>query len=292
MSRYAIVEAPSVLGLFPSGVEHLPEALLHAGLAEGLRARRAGQVTPPQYEAGVHATSGLQNPFALRDYALQLAEVTGTILDGGEVPIVLGGDCSILLGTLLALHRRGRYGLLFIDAHADFYGPAADPSGEAASMELALVTGRGPGVVADLDGTGRLVRDDDVVVVARRDAEEAERDGSPRIEDTAINVIDLSDVLARGATRAVADALDHLTRPELDGFWLHLDCDAINDALMPAVDYRLPGGLSWDELTIILRAATASGTLVGVEVTIFNPDLDPDGSIARRLVTCLVDGLR
>jgi arginase len=289
--RYAVVEAPSVLGLFPRGVERLPAALLEAGLASALNARRAGLVEPPRYEGQRDTTTGLLNPTGLRDYAHQLADTTGDVLDGGEIPIVLGGDCSIILGNLLALRRRGRYGLLFLDGHADFYQPEAEPNGEAASMDLALATGRGPRAVADLDGRGPLVRDEDVVVFGRRDAEEADEAGSQRIEDTPITVLDLSTVRDRGADRAAHDALERVSRSELDGFWIHLDCDVLDDAVMPAVDYRLPGGLSWDELEIVLRRAVETDRMVGLEVTIFNPTLDADGSITRTLVTSLCRSL-
>ena len=140
-SGYAVIEAPSVLGLFPRGVERLPDALLDAGLADALDARRAGRVEPPPYDPRRDPATGLLNPTGLRDYAHRLAATTGEVLDDGEVPVVLGGDCSILLGNLLALSRRGRFGLLFIDGHADFYQPDAEPRGEAASMDLALATG-------------------------------------------------------------------------------------------------------------------------------------------------------
>jgi arginase len=291
MAGYAIIEAPSVLGLFPGGVERLPGALLGAGLADALGARRAGVVTPPPYDPMRDSITGLLNPTGLRDYAHLLADATGEVLDGGEVPLVLGGDCSILLGNLLALSRRGRYGLLFIDGHADFYQPEAEPNGEAASMDLALATGRGPGVVADLEGRGPLVLDEDVVVFGRRDAEEAERAGSQRIEDTAIAVVDLPMVRNRGAQGAAHDAVERLRRSELAGFWIHLDCDVLDDAVMPAVDYRLPGGLSWNELETVIRVAIGSGDALGLEVTIFNPALDADGAIARALVARLVRAL-
>ena len=98
MAAYAIIEAPSVLGLFPGGVERLPEALLDAGLGAGLGARHAGRVTPPSYDARRDTATGLLNPIGLRDYAHRLAAATGDVLDRGELPIVLGGDCSILLG--------------------------------------------------------------------------------------------------------------------------------------------------------------------------------------------------
>ena len=288
---YAILEAPSVLGLFPRGVEHLPEALLDAGLAGAVGASHAGRVEPPPYDPQRDPATGLLNPTALRDYAHSLADATGEVLDRGDVPIVLGGDCSIVLGPLLALRRRGRNGLLFIDGHADFYQPEAEPTGEAASMDLALATGRGPEIVADLDGRRPLVRDEDVVQFAQRDAEEAAEAGSQRIQDTGITVIDLAEIRRLGIERAAHDALDRLARTDLDGFWIHLDCDALDDAVMPAVDYRRPGGLSWDELELVLSVAIGSGRTVGLDLTIFNPRLDSDGSIAHALVGCLARSL-
>jgi arginase len=158
-------------------------------------------------------------------------------------------------------------------------------------MDLALATGRGPGIVAQLDDEGPLVQDDDVVAFGRRDAEEAEAAGSQRIEGTGIAVLDLAIVRARGAEVAARDALARVGRSELDGFWVHVDCDVLDDAVMPAVDYRLPGGLSWDELETVLRMAVESGRATGLEITIFNPALDTDGSITRALVDSLVRAL-
>ena len=291
MGRYAIIEAPSVLGLFPRGVEGLPDALLGAGLAERVGARRSGRVDPPAYDPQRDAATGLLNPVGLRDYSVQLADAVGDVLDAGDVPIVLGGDCSIVLGTTLALRRRGRYGLLFLDGHADFYQPEAEPNGEAASMDLALATGRGPDIVSNLEGRGPLVRDEDVVHVGRRDAAEADEAGSQRIEDTVIAVFDAAAVHDRGPERVAGDALDVLTRSGPDGFWIHLDCDVLDDDAIPAVDYRLAGGLSWAELTTILGAAIDTGRVRGLEVAIFNPALDPDGTIGATLVDCLAQAL-
>ena len=159
-------------------------------------------------------------------------------------------------------------------------------------MDLALATGRGPAIVVDLEGRRPLVRDEDVVAFGRRDAEDAEKHGSQRIEDTAIRVIDLAEIPDCGAADAAIQAVDHLARPELSGFWMHLDADVLDDAVMPAVDYRMPGGLSWDDLKTTLQAAIASRRAVGVNVTIFNPKLDGDGSIATALVDALAKGLR
>ncbi len=233
----------------------------------------------------------LLNPSGIATYSRALADAVGRVLDRSDFPLVLGGDCSILLGSLLALRRRGRFGLLFLDGHADFYQPDAEPSGEAASMDLALATGRGPTAVADLEGRRPLVRDDDVVLFAARDAEQAAQYGSQPVPPT-IRAIPLDEIRRRGIDQAARDAVAHLDRNSLAGFWIHCDVDVLDDAIMPAVDYRMAGGLSWLELTTTLRVALASRRAVGLELTIFNPRLDPDGSLARHLVGAVVAGLQ
>ena len=116
-----------------------------------------------------------ESPSTPCDSPTPSADVVGR----GEFPILLGGDCSILLGSTLALRRRGRYGLLFIDGHADFYQPEANPNGEAASMDLAFATGHGPELLTNLEGLRPLVRDEDVVAFGFRDAEEQRRVRQP-----------------------------------------------------------------------------------------------------------------
>ena len=288
MPARVIVEAPSHLGLRAAGVEALPEVLLAAGLAERLGARRGTRLAIPAFNPSIDAGTGLLNPHGLRDHASRLADA---VLDEGTFPIVLGGDCTILLGISLALRRRGRYGLLFLDGHADFYQPEAEPTGEAASTELALVTGRGPDLITDLEGRHPLLRDEDVVVLGFRDAEHAAAEGSRPLAPT-IHAIDLPSVRERGAERAARDALAYLERTGGPaGFWIHLDVDVLDDAIMPAVDYHLPDGLTWEELIAVLRTAVASNHATGLDITIFNPTLDPDGGVARSLVDALVAGL-
>jgi len=281
--RYAIIEAPSVLGLRPTGVETLPDALLDAGLAERLQARRAGRVEPPPYDDRRDPETLMLNPRGIAAYTPKLADAVGEVLDRGEFPVVLGGDCSIVLGGLLALRRRSRYGLLFVDGHADFYQPEANINGEAASSDLALATGRGPEIITTFENRCPLVRDEDVVVLGFRDAEEAESYGSQPLPPS-ITAIDLAEVRRVGAEAAAREAVRHLSRDDLDGFWIHFDADVLDDAIMPAVDYRMPDGLSWRELEVTLRTALASGRAVGMEITIFNPSLDSNGEVTGAFV--------
>ena len=290
-SRFAVVRAPSGLGLRAPGVEGLGDALLGHGLAQALGARVAMTVVPPPASGVRDPASGVLNGPEIAAYAITLANAVGTVLDAGDVPLVLGGDCSVLLGGALALRRRAAAGLLFLDGHADFYQPSAEPSGEAASMDLALATGHGPPAVGDLEGRSPLVRAEDAVIVGFRDAEEQARDGSQPLPD-ALLALDLAAVRAAGAHAAAEHALAHLTRPDAsDHFWVHVDADVLDDAVMPAVDYRQPGGLTADELATILAAAMATGLVAGVEVTIYNPALDPAGTAGAALTGALARGL-
>jgi arginase len=290
-TSYCLLEAPSILGLRPTGVETLPEALIEAGLVQGLQAEHAGRVEPPPYNPQRDPVTLLLNGPEIRDYALRLAGAVEGVRQRHRFPVVLGGDCSILLGCMFALRRAGRYGLCHIDGHADFYQPEAEPQGEVASMDLAIVTGRGPEVITDIAGLRPLVRDEDVVQFGARDAEEAEENHSQDIRDTGIHVFDLAQIRASGVEVAAAQAVEVLRRDELAGFWIHLDADVMDDALVPTVDYRLPGGLGWEELTALLKTLLASGRAVGLDITIFNPRLDVDGAIARRFVGSIVAGL-
>lgn len=249
---YAIVEAPSILGLKPTGVERLGSELLRHGLARRLKARHAGRVDPPSYSAEREPLTQTLNAHAIARWTPQLADAIGHVLDAGEFPVVLGGDCSILLGPALALKRRGRYGLLFIDGHADFYQPEANPNGEAASMDLAFATGHGPALLSDIEGRGPLVRSADVVAFGFRDADEQRAYGSQPLPAD-LMALDLPAVRRMAISQAAASAIEHLTRRELDGFFIHVDADSLNETIMPAVDYRLSGGLTWDDLRAVLK---------------------------------------
>jgi arginase len=204
---------------------------------------------------------------------------------------VLGGDCSILIGNLLALRRLGKYGLFFIDGHADFYQPEASPTGEVADMDLAIVSGRGPDVLTNIDDLKPLVQDKNIVLFGYRDAKEAAGYGSQDVRESGIYVLDFSEVRRLGIVKAASSALDRLLHEELEGVWIHLDVDVLDDAVMPAVNYRMPCGLSFIELGELLKVLFKSGRVVGMDITIFNPSLDKDGSIARKLASSIVVGL-
>ena len=291
MPKFTIIDAPSILGLRPTGVELLPEALKAAGIIEGLNADYTGLVSSLPYNKERDKTTLLLNPDSIRTFSLQLADIVSSVLRRGQFPIVLGGDCSILLGNLLALRRIGRYGLFFIDGHADFYQPDASLTGEVADMDLAIASGRGPDVLTNIDGLKPLVLDEDIILFGYRDTEQAVNYGSQDVRKTKMHTFDFAYVSKSGIMGSAPQAIKLLLKDRLDGFWIHLDADVLDNSIMPAVDYRLDGGLSFSELSELLKIIITSGRAVGIDITIFNPNLDLDGSIARNFVSSIVEGL-
>ena len=298
MPQFAIIDAPSILGLRPTGVQYVPEALKAAGLMKKLKAEYAGRILSLPYNPQRDKPTLLLNPDTIRAFSLQLAEKVISVLHKKQFPIVLGGDCSILIGHLLALRQMGsssrsgdRYGLFFIDGHADFYQPEASLTGEVADMDLAIVSGRGPDILTDIEGLKPLVLDQDIVVFGYRDGDQAASYGSQDVYKSNMHVFDFEKVHTLGITHAASLAIEKLKNDDLAGFWIHLDVDVLDYEIMPAVDYRLDGGLSFSDLSELLKIILRSKCAVGMDITIFNPLLDVDGSITHRFVSSIVAGL-
>ncbi len=285
-----IIEAPSNLGLTPLGVQRLAETLLGNGLTKRLGVKQQLRVAPPLFTGARDPETTVLHAGELVTYAARLARTVGEVIDRGAFPLILGGDCSILLGPALALRRRGRFGLLHIDGHADFFQPEAEPNGEAASMDLALVTGYGPRKLTELEERAPLVRADDAVTFGYRYHDDQRTSGSQPVPPVLV-AFDLPRVRELGFGRAVEQGLAHLTRDGLEGFFIHFDADVLDDAIMPAVEYRIPDGLSKSEAVALLRQALGTGQAVGLEVTIYNPALDPGGEAGRLLTELLVEAL-
>lgn len=287
-----VIGAPSNLGLRPLRTGHVPGAARAPqtwrthGLVRRLRAVDCGDEAAPAYDPRRDAQTGYRNGRGLADYTPRLAQRIGSVLDGGRFALVLGGDCSTLLAGTLALKRRGRYGLLFIDGHSDYYEPEPSHIAAAAGTDFALVTGHGPAALADIDHLRPYVREEDAVAFAYRDYGSGA--DAQRFLRAGFRRLPLAQVRASGAAAAMREALAHLQRPVLQGFWIHLDLDVLDPALMPAVDSPDPGGLRYAELEDALAVALASPHAAGLELTIYDPDLDPGGEHAERLVAMLV----
>jgi arginase len=293
----AVLDAPSVLGLRPPapgrvpGARRLPEALRGNRLVERLRASDAGRVDPPPYSPEVDPATGVRNGATIPGYSIALADRLVGLVQAGSFPLVLGGDCSILLGGMLALRRLGRYGLVSVDGGLDFRHPGnahlVGPVGSVAGEDLAVVTGRGAPQLSDLEGRRPLVAEADVVAMGHRDLEAV----AEEVLATPMTLFDVAELRRLGPAEAAGRAVATLTGRGVEGFWVHVDSDVLDPEIMPAVDTPEPGGLTHQELVALLRVLTASELAAGMQLTIFDPDLDPDGRLAAQLTDTVVAGL-
>jgi arginase len=150
------------------------------------------------------------NPAQVRDYTIKIADAVGEDISKGYFPLVVGGDCTVLLGCLLALRREGRRGLYFFDGHADFYQPDISPSGETADMELGLAVGRGPEVITNIEGRKPLVQESDVVLFSFRDEVLIKQHGGQDVRASEMTCISLSDIRTDGFSNAIEVGLEKL----------------------------------------------------------------------------------
>jgi arginase len=285
---WVLLGAPSSIGIRPyddSGLERelhrAPTVLRGLRVAERTASEDLGDVVPPSYRDFFRPAGGVRNETELVTYSRALADAVAAGSARGQL-LVLGGDCSIVLGNLLAFARTGRrMGLVYVDAHADFATPPESTTGSAAGMCLGLALGRGDSPLARLNGAAALVRGEDVVLAGRRD--DADLDAV-----RGAGILDLPD-LATGdaAGAAAAAALARVAREELDGFWIHVDADVLDPGIMPAVDSPEPGGGGVETLVHLLRPLATHPRALGLQLTIYDPGLDDTGAAARSLVDLL-----
>jgi len=281
-----LLHAPSILGLSADGTEWLGTALLDAGLAQKLGTRLPVKNIPTLnhlYSDKRDEATQCLNADTLPVFSATLGLAVNETIARDHFALVLGGDCSILLGILSGLKKKGSYGLVFADAHADFYSPAKSTTGEVADMDLAIVTGRGPDNLTNIDRLKPYVADEHVVHIGQRDQAEAAAYHSPDIRQTAITCYSCDAIAERGIEAVTDDVLAFMNNKELDGYWIHYDTDVLADTVNPAVAYRLPGGLQLAQTAYLMNSLLQTKRVAGMSVTIYNPRLDKDGHIAHLL---------
>jgi arginase len=269
---WAAIGAPLDSAAAGEGEERAPAALRKAGLLARLGAADLGDVDP-LHPPERHPRSGILAFESLVESSEAIADKVAEAIGSGRRPLVLGGDCSMLIGAIAGARQAGlRPGLLFVDGHADYWDGESSPTGEAADMELSILHGQGPPELAGM-APRPLVDPSRTVILGHRppglDEDVAtERDRVPQevlqLDAPAIRAGGPAEAAGRAAERAGADP------------WLHIDLDVLDEVELPAVSYPLAEGLTWEQLEGLLGPMVATG-VCGVSVADLNSDLDPEG---------------
>src|SRR5688572_4886352 len=297
-----LVLAPSNLGLRPEngkepGTWQAPRVLMAAGLRHAVAASEVMCLERPLYEFMAQRGTRIRNGQTLRRFSLELGETVRAALESRHFPVVIGGDCGILLGCLHGLRFSGGRGLVHVDGHSDFTQEKsyATPQtlGAAAGMDLALASGRGEPLLTEWpELEGPLARDADIVQVGERGAHEPWfKEYYGDILATEIARLDAQDVLAGGIEAGAERAIARLVARGLDRAWLHVDLDVLDAKVMPAVDSPGSPGFDYGQLAELVGRLAASGRIVGADFAIYDPERDPGHSHARDLVACIAAGV-
>lgn len=212
----------------------------------------------------------------------------GEITAAGEIPLVLGGCCTLIPAVLAgARDTYGDIGLAYFDGHLDLFTGNSSPTGEGADMPMAATLGMAPPEMLNEIGHTPVIAPQRIYMVGSRDQEELQMiaplpagiDFGAIHDRESLRHEDLSNLGSR-----IATLLDR----DQGRFWLHIDVDVLGQDCFPATDYLMPDGLSMPELKAMLAPLAASPGLIGVNVTCFNPDRDPEGACGRDLASMLV----
>jgi arginase len=290
--KIALIGAPSSAAAFSPGTEKAPAALRAAGLVErlqgaGFEVTDYGDCAPRLFaddEEHRRARNLTEIVAGLNDLKTR-AEVA---MKTGALVLVLGGECVQGIGLLTGARRYYKHiNLLWFDRDADLNTPATTPSGRIDGMVVAHIIGKGAPELVRFWGEPPLVREPDITLfgIARLDPPEQEF-----LSRSPLRHVNASDIQARGAAASATDALNHLHAGSRE-FVLHLDLDVIAQEEFPPVVVPGSGGLSFEDVRAALKVILGHKNLVGLDIAQYNPDKDPNGDGAKKLVDLLVESL-
>lgn len=264
------------------GAELAPAALRELGLAAALGGADEGDLP-------VRIRGEERDPATGILASDDVLSATGTIraavaerIGAGARPFLAGGCCAELPGALAgARDALGEIGLVHLDGHRDLYDGETSPSGEAADMPISVALGLGPAAWVEATG-GASVAPERTALLGFHDPEEPPVPG--RLSElTLLGAEELRADPTRAATRLAST----LAAP--GPFWLHFDVDALDQAVFPATDYPMPGGLDWDDAREVLAPLVASSSLIGFSLACYNPEKDPNLTCGEQLVTLVAE---
>lgn len=296
-STIAIIGAPMDLGAGRRGVDMGPSALrvanIHSRIAAlGYKVEDLGNVPVEQAEslpAGPKRTRFLSE---IAGTCLRLAEKVERAVAQNKVPLVLGGDHSVAVGTISGVahhfHKRGeKIGVLWIDAHADMNTPQTSPSGNVHGMPLACLVGKGPKELTELFGYSPKVDPRNVALVGIRDVDILE---APHVKKSGVRAFTMRDIDEKGLPAVMQEAVA-IASAGTAGVHLSFDMDVVDPDEAPGVGTPVRGGITYREAHLAMELISDAANLVSLEVVEVNPVLDVANRTADLAVELMMSAL-
>ncbi len=289
-----LVGVPMDLGAGRRGVDMGPSAMRIAGLdralAElGLKVVDDGDVAVPSPETRKPGDPKARYLSEIYHVCDRLRMRVRRALEAGDLPVVLGGDHSIAIGTVSGVaeffrEQNQKIGLIWVDAHADMNTPGSSPSGNVHGMPLATILGFGAERLVQMGGFAPKLRQENVCLIGIRNLDDQEK---VLVQESGVRAYTMRDVDERGMRDVMAEALD-LVSAGTAGFHLSFDLDGMDPKDVPGVGTPVKGGISWREGNLLMEMAADSDHLCSLEITELNPILDvrnTSGQVAVDLIT-------
>jgi len=279
-SHIAVIGAPMDLGAGRRGVDMGPSALRLAGLNDkltslGYEVEDLGNVRVEQPETAPVGPAEARYLPQIAHTCARLADMVEKAADGGRMPLVLGGDHSVAVGTVSGMARHFRKaqlktGLIWIDAHADMNTPSTSPSGNVHGMPLACLIGLGPPELTHLAGYAPAIEPSSVALIGLRSVDEVER---LNVRGAGVHPFTMRDIDERGMVAVIKEAIE-IVSAGTAGFHLSLDMDAIDPREAPGVGTPVRGGITYREAHLAMELICDSGGMMSMEIVEVNPVLD------------------
>jgi arginase len=296
-SHIAIIGAPMDLGAGRRGVDMGPSAVRLAGLNEklaslGYQIEDLGNVVVDQPESLPAGPTHARYLPQIAHTCARLADMVERAADASKVPLVLGGDHSVAIGTVAGMSRHFRkrdrkLGLIWIDAHADMNTPATSPSGNVHGMPLACCIGLGPRELTEIGGPAPQVEPTSVALIGLRSVDDVERFN---VRGAGVHPFTMRDIDERGLPAVIREAIDVVTAGTA-GFHLSFDMDAVDPREAPGVGTPVPGGITYREAHLLMELVCDSGRMTSLEMVEVNPVLDEANRTALLAVDLVTSAL-
>jgi len=283
-NKIQIIGIPTDLGQTQRGVDMGPSAIRYAGLASrleqlGYTVKDAGNIHVP-----IRGSLTKQELLpAIREACATAYEAAKEAVSEGWLPIFLGGDHSIAIGTIGGMADVSPVGVIWVDAHGDFNIPESSKTGNVHGMALAVLTGRGYSELVNIGKLGVKLRPEDVVIIGVRNLDPEE---SNLLRESGVTAYTMRDIDERGVSVIMHEALSHLRH--IERIHVSLDVDSIDPMYAPGVGTPVPGGLTFREAHLLMEIIADTHEPVSMDIVEINPIIDIRNQTAETAVDLAV----